>query len=138
MEPEKVLAEKLRDIDAALARGRADLDIARREQWRGGRVVSAEIRMELPEPAFRAFVLRLFQRHGMQLITKPRQRRTTIYVLAPDMFVAEVLEPELQKLERAISDFVTASVERAVSGIFGEGEVGVANASSDEPSADGA
>jgi hypothetical protein len=136
--PESVLAEKLRDIDAALARGRADLDIAGREQRRSGRLVVAEIRMELPEPAFRAFVLRLFQRHRLQLITKPRQRRTTIYVLAPDVFAAEVLEPELQKLERAISDFVTACVERAVSGVFGEAEAGEPSTSSDDTSAEGA
>ena len=120
MSPEQIFAERIRAIDATLAAGRASAEIAGRETRRDGQLVLAEVKLTLPDPAFRAFLLRLLGRHGVRFGTRPRHR-TSLYAVAPEVFAIEVLEPALVDMQRAVDEYTTRALARTLSEIVIDG-----------------
>lgn len=118
--PEAILVDKLRALDAAIAAGRASPDIDRREIRRDGGIVHAEMTYDATDPAIREILGWILRRHRFPVGHRKRQRATQIVFLAPSVFVAECLEPELHKIPGILQEFFIASLQRAVVDLFRE------------------
>src|SRR5689334_3303742 len=119
MTPEQAFLETLRAVDAALARGLAAAKRGPDDQRLGEGAEMSELELQLPQAGFRTLVLRLLQRHGLRVVSKPKQRSPRFYVIASDAVCAEVLEPELGRLAGAVDEFVSASLAGAADAVLG-------------------
>lgn len=118
--PEAILVDKLRALDAAIAAGRASPDIDRREVRRDGGIVHAEITYDATDPVIREGIGWILRRHRFPVGHRKRRRATQIVFLAPSVFVAECLEPELRKIPVILGEFFIASLHRAAGDLFRE------------------
>ena len=121
---EAELREKLRKIEAlfagagtdgerdaagaALARLRARLDELRQ------RDPAVELQFSMPDQWSRQLFVALCRRYGLQPFRYARQRLTTVIVRVPRRFVEQVLWPEFQELNRALTSFLNEVTLRVI------------------------
>ncbi|ANK82605.1 MAG: hypothetical protein TEF_18730 [Rhizobiales bacterium NRL2] len=137
MASETELLEKLEKIEAlfagattpgekAAADAAADRIRARLKQTER-REKAAEIRFSLPDPWSRQLFCALCRRYGLRPYRYRRMQRQSIVVRAPSSFVDEVLLPEYQQLNEALTVYlaeITDTVIRtAIHGETSEAEV---------------
>jgi hypothetical protein len=94
--------------EAALMRVRARL--AELEQ----RDPAVEMQFSMPDQWSRRLFLALCRRYGLQPFRYPRQRLTTVMVRVPRGFVDQVLWPEFQELNRALSIYLNQVTLRVI------------------------
>jgi hypothetical protein len=137
MASETDLLEKLEKIEAlfagattpgekAAAGAAADRIRARLKQTER-REKAVEIRFSLPDPWSRRLFCALCRRYGLRPYRYRRMQRQSIVVRAPSSFVDEVLLPEFQQLNEALTSHlakITETVIReAIHGETSEAEV---------------
>ena len=124
MSEEAALREKLRKIEAlfagagtagernaaeaALERVRARLAELRR------RDAPIEMQFSLPDQWSRRLFLALCRRYGLDPYRLYRQRRTTVMLRVPKGFVDQVLWPEFQELNRALTQYLNEVTTRVI------------------------
>jgi hypothetical protein len=84
---------------AALARIKAKLRDA------GSREAPIEMQFSLGDPWSRQLFLALARRYGLRPYRLYRQRRTTVMLSVPESFVTEVLWPEFEQLNEALTTY---------------------------------
>ena len=96
-------------------RGQEDPAGALREllarQWQGGHA-RLVVTVKQEDPYMRAFFMTLCRRYGLEPYRKPRQRRTTLMLEAPESFLQDVFWPLYQKC--------TAIMQAALAGWYYE------------------
>ena len=137
MASESVLLEKLEKIEALFAgaktpgekaaAGSAADRIRARLKHTERREKAVEIRFSLPDPWSRRLFCALCRRYGLRPYRYHRMKRQSIVVRAPSSFVDEVLLPEFEQLNEALSSHlyeITETVIRtAIHGETSEAEV---------------
>ena len=124
MSDEAALREKLRKIEAmfagagtagernaaeaALERVRARLAELRR------RDAPIEMQFSLPDQWSRRLFLALCRRYGLDPYRLYRQRRTTVMLRVPRGFVDQVLWPEFQELNKALTQYLNEVTVRII------------------------
>ncbi|MSO76897.1 MAG: hypothetical protein EXQ87_08290 [Alphaproteobacteria bacterium] len=124
MTPEDQLRAKLRKIEALyagagtagerLAAGAASARIKARLAATQREAPAVEHRIALPDGWSVRLFLALARRYGLAPYRRPRQRRTTVMLRAPDAFVRDVLWPQFQALNAALAEFLEAATERLI------------------------
>ena len=124
MTDEAALREKLRKIEAlfagagtagernaaeaALERVRARLAELRRHD------TPIEMQFSLPDQWSRRLFLALCRRYGLDPYRLYRQRRTTVMLRVPRGFVDQVLWPEFQELNKALTQYLNEVTVRII------------------------
>ncbi|MDP6343252.1 MAG: hypothetical protein QF491_06940, partial [Alphaproteobacteria bacterium] len=108
MDPEQILRQKLRKIEALFAGGATAGEQAAAGAAAGrirarlrevrDREKPVEVRFSLPDPWSRQLFLALCRRYGIQPYRYPRMRRQSVVVSAPQSFIDEVLWPEFEQI----------------------------------------
>lgn len=121
---EATLQEKLRKIEALHAGATSDGEreatrlAAERIKARLADIRSREPDVEftytLPDPWTRKLFLALCRRYGLRPFRRPRQRQSTVMVLAPETFQNKTLWPEFQALSEELRKHLSEITERAV------------------------
>ncbi len=137
MTAEADLLDKLKKIEAlfagaatpgekAAAGAAADRIRARLKQTER-REEGVEIRFSLPDPWSRRLFCALCRRYGLRPYRYRRMQRQSIVVRAPASFVDEVLMPEFQEFNDALTAYLAEITETVIStaihGETGEAEV---------------
>ncbi len=122
---EKELREKLRKIERLFAgagtdgeRGAAAAAIGRiKEKLATARKSAKPVEMKflLNDQWSRQLFITLCRRYELQPYRRPRQRRTTVMLKVPELFVNEVLWPEYQELNTVLTDYLAQTTERIIS-----------------------
>ena len=121
---EKDLIEKLHKIEWLYARAttageRSAAENARqriRERLRAAQQQAGaiEIRFSLPDQWSRRLLLSLLRRYGLEPYRYSGQRRTTVMVRVPRIFVDETLWPEFQELNRTLRAYMDEITDRVI------------------------
>ena len=121
---EAELLEKLRKIEAlhagATSDGEREAARAAAERIRArlaeARVHEADIVMvyTLPDPWTRKLFVALCRRYGLQPLRRPRQRASTVQVLAPATFQETTLWPEFDALAAELSKHLAEVTDRVI------------------------
>lgn len=124
MDEDAQLRDKLHKIEALFARagtdgereaagaalGRIRERLARAQ--RADRVI--EIKFTFPDGWARRLFVALCRRYGLHPYRYKRQRRTTVMLRAPETFVATILWPEFEELNRALTEYLATATERII------------------------
>src|SRR6267142_1672821 len=94
--------------EAALARVRARLAEA------GRREAASEIKFSVADQWSRHLFLALCRRYGLEPFRYPRQRRSTLMLRAPRLFVDQVLWPEFTELEAELRSYLEEVTLRVI------------------------
>ena len=124
MSEEGVLREKLRKIEALFA-GAATIGertAAEAALWRvharlaeiQGQDKIIEMQFSLRNQWSRRLFLALCRRYGLKPYRLYRQRLTTVMVRVPQAFVDQVLWPEFQELNNALTQYLTDVTDRVI------------------------
>ena len=124
MSSEAELKEKLRKIEALFARatvpgeklaaGAAAERIRAQLKEVEGREQAVEVKFSLSDPwSLRLFVA-LCRRYGLRVYRYPRMKRQSLVVKAPQSFVDQVLWPEFQQINAALSEYLAAVTDRII------------------------
>ena len=82
---------------------------------------AVEIRFSLPDPWSRRLFCALCRRYGLRPCRYHRMKRQSIVVRAPSSFVDEVLLPEFQELNEALTTYLAEVTEAVIrTAIHGE------------------
>ncbi|MDU8946427.1 hypothetical protein [Ovoidimarina sediminis] len=142
MASESDLLEKLGKIEAlfagsttpgekAAAGAAADRIRARLKQTER-REKAVEIRFSLPDPWSRRLFCALCRRYELRPYRYSRMQRQSIVVRAPSSFVDEVLLPEFQQLNNALTTYLAEITETVISEAI-HGETSEAEVVADRP-----
>jgi hypothetical protein len=121
---EGVLREKLRKIEALFA-GAATIGERTAAEAALGRVharlaeiqgqdKTIEMQFSLRDQWSRRLFLALCRRYGLKPYRLCRQRLTTVMVRVPQAFVDQVLWPEFQELNNALTQYLTDVTDRVI------------------------
>ncbi len=94
--------------DAARERIRSRLEQARRQAR------DVEIRFSIADPWSRQLFLALARRYGLEPYRYRRQRRATVMLKGPERFLQEVLWPEFQALNEALTGYLAEVTRRII------------------------
>ncbi len=124
MTPEQALREKLRKIEALFAgaatggerdaAGAAAARIRMRLERDAGRESAVELRFSLPDTWSRQLFIALCRRYGILPFRYRRMHRQSVVILAPNGFVDQVLWPEFEALDAALSAWLAEITERLI------------------------
>ena len=124
MEPERLLREKLRKIEALhagatttgerAAAGAAAERIRDRLAEAAGKEVAIEMRFSIPDTWSRQLFMALCRRYGIRPFRYHRMHRQTVLVRAPESFVDQVLWPEFEALEDALASYLSEITEKVI------------------------
>jgi len=124
MTVEAPLREKLRKIEALFARpgttgerlaAEAALERVRARLAESARRDPAlEMQFSMPDQWSRRLFLALCRRYGLQPYRYRRQRLTTVMVRVPHGFVDQVLWPEFEELNRALTSYLNEVTLRVI------------------------
>jgi hypothetical protein len=118
------LRERLRKVEALfagattagerLAAGAARERIEARLAEARRRVADVELRFSIGDPWSRQLFLALARRYGLKPYRYPRQRRTTVMLKGPAPFLHEVLWPEFEALNEALTGWLAEVTRRII------------------------
>lgn len=124
MKAEQELRDKLRKIEAlhagAATRGERSAAGAAAERIRerlartADREVAIEMRFSISDLWSRQLFSALCRRYGIQPFRYRRMHRQTIFIRAPESFVDQVLWPEFEALEAALTAYLSEITERVI------------------------
>lgn len=124
MTPEQSLREKLRKIEALfagagtegekMAAGAAAERIRDRLSQAAGREKETEVKFSIPDVWSRQLFVALCRRYGLRPFRCRRMHRQSIVIKAPKSFVEQVLWPEFEELNAALTSYLSESTERAI------------------------
>ena len=124
MQTEEDLRARLRKIEALFAGagtpGERDAAKAALERiqarLRSDRQTAKPIEMQfsLGDPWARQLFVALARRYGLRPYRHFRQRRTTVMLRAPEAFIREVLWPEFEQLNAALTGYLAEVTERII------------------------
>ena len=124
MSEEAVLREKLRKIEALFAgagtigeRTAAEAALGRvqaRLAELQGRDKAIEMQFSLRDQWSRRLFLALCRRYGLKPYRLYRQRLTTVMLRVPQAFVDQVLWPEFQELNNALTQYLNDVTDRVI------------------------
>ncbi len=124
MDSEKQLRDKLRKIEALFAGTMIDgeksaaKDALQRIQNRLKDLEKSEksmrVRFSMTDRWARQLFIALCRRYNLEPYRLPRQRETSIMLTAPKSFIEDVLWPEFQALNGALTTYVSGITERII------------------------
>jgi hypothetical protein len=124
MSDEALLRDKLRKIEALFAgagtAGERSAAEAARERLRARlaelqqQAAAIEVRFTLADPWSRRMFLALSRRYGLTPYRNYRQRVSTVMLRAPLAFIEQVLWPEFEELNAALSQYLSEVTERVI------------------------
>lgn len=94
--------------EAALERVRAKLAEQQRQD------PPVEMQFSMPDQWSRHLFVALCRRYGLKPYRYPRQRRTTVMLRAPSVFINEVLWPEFTELDRLLQNHLRQVTLRVI------------------------
>lgn len=112
------LIAALRAAEQRLAAARSSSDIADREAWAAGAAMSFESPVTITDPAARSLAMRVLERVGLRPGRSSRQRGVTFVIDVPDVFLREVVEPELKRVELAYAEYAAAALRELTERAF--------------------
>lgn len=124
MNPEQVLREKLRKIEAlfagaastgekAAADAAADRIRARLRKATSSEKIE-EVRFSVPDVWSRQLFIALCRRYGLAPFRYRRMHRQTLIIKGPRSFIEQTLWPEFQDLSAALSAYLSEITERLI------------------------
>jgi tRNA nucleotidyltransferase (CCA-adding enzyme) len=124
MSDESALRERLRKIEALFAgagtAGERSAAEAARDRLRARlaelsqSAAPIEIRFALADPWSRRLFLALCRRYGLKPYRNYRQRVSSVMLRAPMAFVEQVLWPEFEQLNAALTQYLSEVTERVI------------------------
>jgi len=124
MTPEQLLREKLRKIEALfagaategekVAAGAAAERIRVRLDRTAGKEKSIETKVSIPDVWSRQLFIALSRRYGVRPFRYRRMHRQSIVVRAPKSFINQVLWPEFEELNAALTDYLSEITNRVI------------------------
>lgn len=124
MTDEAELRDKLRKIEALFAgagtpgekaaAGAAAERIRERLREAGVREAAIEVRYAIADPWSRKLFLALCRRYGLKPFRYPRMHRQSVVVRAPRSFLEEVLRPEFDDLNAALTGYLVEVTDRVI------------------------
>lgn len=124
MTPEKTLREKLRKIEALfagaategekVAAGAAAERIRERLDHTAREEESIETKFSIPDVWSRQLFIALSRRYGLRPFRYRRMHRQSIVIQAPESFINQVLWPEFQELNAALTDYLSEITDRVI------------------------
>ena len=124
MTPEQTLRAKLRKIEALfagaategekVAAGAAAERIRERLGRTAGNEGSIEIKFSIPDVWSRQLFIALSRRYGVRPFRYRRMHRQSIVVRAPKSFINQVLWPEFEELNAALTDYLSEITNRVI------------------------
>ncbi len=124
MSDESALRERLRKIEALFAgagtAGERSAAEAARDRLRARlaelsrSAAPIEIRFALADPWSRRLFLALCRRYGLKPYRNYRQRVSSVMLRAPMAFVEQVLWPEFEELNAALTQYLSEVTERVI------------------------
>jgi len=124
MTPEQLLRAKLRKIEALfagaategekVAAGAAAERIRERLGRTAGNEGSIEIKFSIPDVWSRQLFIALSRRYGVRPFRYRRMHRQSIVVRAPKSFINQVLWPEFEELNAALTDYLSEITNRVI------------------------
>ena len=124
MTPEQLLREKLRKIEALfagaategekVAAGAAAERIRVRLDRTAGKEKSIETKVSIPDVWSRQLFIALSRRYGLRPFRYRRMHRQSIVVQAPESFINQVLWPEFEELNAALTDYLSEITDRVI------------------------
>ncbi len=116
--------EKLRKVEALFARAgtsgeryaaAAAADRIRARLQEASEAASpVELRFSLGDPWSRQLFVALCRRYGLRPFRYRGQRRTSIMLRAPELFLNDVLWPEFQELNQVLVDYLSEITDRII------------------------
>ena len=124
MTPEQALRDKLRKIEALFAGAATDGErvaagaAAERIRERLGQATdkekSIEVKFSIPDIWSRQLFLALSRRYGLRPFRYRRMHRQSIIVKAPKSFIDQVLWPEFEELNTALTAYLSEITEKVI------------------------
>ncbi len=124
MTPEQSLREKLRKIEALfagaatkgekVAAGAAAERIRDRLGQAAGEEKKIEVKFAISDMWSRQLFVALCRRYGLRPFRYRRMHRQTIIIRAPNSFVEQVLWPEFEELNAALTAYLSEITERVI------------------------
>jgi len=124
MTPEHSLREKLRKIEALFAGGATEGErvaagaaaerIRERLGRDAGKEKQIEIKFSISDTWSRQLFVALCRRYGLRPFRYRRMHRQTIIIRAPKSFVEQVLWPEFEELDAALTAYLSEITERVI------------------------
>ena len=124
MSSEAQLRDKLHKIEALFARatvagekiaaGAAAERIRAQLKEIGTREQAIEVQFRLADPWSRRLFVALCRRYGLGVYRYPRMKRQSLVVRAPKSFVDQVLWPEFQQINAALSEYLAEVTDKII------------------------
>ncbi len=124
MTPEQSLREKLRKIEdlfagaatdgERVAAGAAAERIRERLGLAAGKEKQIEVKFSISDTWSRQLFIALCRRYGLRPFRYRRMHRQTIIIRAPNSFVEQVLWPEFEELNAALTAYLSEITERVI------------------------
>ncbi len=124
MTPEQSLREKLRKIEALfadaatdgerVAAGAAAERIRERLGLAAGKEKQIEVKFSISDTWSRQLFIALCRRYGLRPFRYRRMHRQTIIIRAPKSFVEQILWPEFEELNAALTAYLSEITERVI------------------------
>ena len=124
MTPEQLLREKLRKIEALFAGAATDGErvaagaAADRIRERLEQAASTEheigVKFSIPDIWSRQLFVALCRRYGLRPYRYPRMHRQSILVRAPKSFLEQVLWPEFEELDAALTAYLSEITDKVI------------------------
>ncbi len=124
MTPEQSLREKLRKIEALfagaatdgerVAAGAAAERIRERLGLAAGKEKQIEVKFSISDTWSRQLFIALCRRYGLRPFRYRRMHRQTIIIRAPNSFVEQILWPEFEELNAALTAYLSEITERVI------------------------
>ena len=73
-----------------------------------------ELRFSISDPWSRQLFIALCRRYGLRPYRYPRMRRQTVVVHAPERFLQQVLWPEFQEFNVALTEYLAGVTDRRI------------------------
>ncbi len=124
MTPEQSLREKLRKIEdlfagaatdgERVAAGAAAERIRERLGLAAGKEKQIEVKFSISDTWSRQLFIALCRRYGLRPFRYRRMHRQTIIIRAPNSFVEQVLWPEFEELNAALTAYLSEITEKVI------------------------
>ncbi len=124
MTPEQSLREKLRKIEdlfagaatdgERVAAGAAAERIRERLGLAAGKEKQIEVKFSISDTWSRQLFIALCRRYGLRPFRYRRMHRQTIIIRAPNSFVEQILWPEFEELNAALTAYLSEITERVI------------------------
>ena len=124
MNPEQLLREKLRKIEALfagaategerVAAGAAAERIRERLDQAAGKEKEVEVKFSISDMWSRQLFVALCRRYGLRPFRYRRMHRQSVIIQAPKSFVEQVLWPEFEELSAALTAYLSEITEKVI------------------------